>query len=144
VADGARIRLKGKGSPGEQGAPNGDLYIEVHVTPHPVFGRRGQHLTVTVPVTFPEAALGAEIRVPTLAGDPVTLRIPAGTTNGRTFRVKGKGITRKDGTTGDQLVTVEVAVPLKVDGAARKALEAYRDATASDNPRAGLVDDARQ
>ena len=92
VSDGARIRLKGKGSPGEQGAPNGDLYIQVKVTPHAVFGRRGQHLTITVPVTFPEAALGAEIRVPTLGGDPVTLRIPAGTTNGRTFRVKGKGI----------------------------------------------------
>ncbi len=140
VADGARIRLKGKGSPGEQGAPNGDLYIQVKVSPHPVFGRRGQHLTVTVPVTFPEAALGAEIRVPTLSGDPVTLRIPAGTTNGRTFRVKGKGIARNDGSAGDQLVTVEVAVPQKVDGAARKALETYREATTDDDPRAGLVD----
>ncbi len=143
VADGARIRLKGKGAPGEQGAPNGDLYIEVHVTPHAVFGRRGQHLTVTAPITFPEAALGAEISVPTLAGEPVTLRIPAGTTNGRTFRVKGRGIARKDGTAGDQLVTVEVAVPQKVEGAARKALEAYRAATSGDDPRSGLIDTAR-
>ena len=140
VADGARIRLKGRGAAGEQGAPNGDLYIDVHVTPHPLFGRRGQHLTITVPVTFPEAALGAEIRVPTLSGEPVTLRIPAGTSNGRTFRVKGKGITSKDGTSGDQLVTVEVAVPQKVDGAAKKALEAYRDATAGDDPRVGLAE----
>ena len=138
VKDGARIRLKGKGSPGERGGPNGDLYITVHVTPHPVFGRRGDHLTVTVPVTFPEAALGADISVPTLDGAPVTLRVPAGTTNGRTFRVKGTGVARKDGTAGDLLVTVQVAVPQQVNGAAREALEAYRDATAGEDPRADL------
>jgi molecular chaperone DnaJ len=140
VRDGQRIRLKGKGAPGEQGGPPGDLYIVVHVTPHPLFGRKDDNLTVTVPVTFPEAALGAEVKVPTLGGAPVTLRIPAGTTNGRTFRVKGRGANRRDGTRGDLLATVEVAVPQRVDGAAREALEAYRAATAGDDPRAGLND----
>ncbi len=143
VADGARIRLKGKGAAGESGAPNGDLYIDVHVDKHPVFGRRGQHLTLTVPVTFPEAAFGAKIPVPTLLGDPVTVRIPAGTTTGRTFRVKGRGLAGKGGA-GDLLVTVEVAVPHKVDGAAKQALEAYREATASDDPRVGLMDLANE
>ncbi len=80
----------------------------VHVQPHPVFGRSGENLTVTVPVTFPEAALGAEIRVPVLRGMPVTLRIPEGTPNGRTFRVRGRGAPRKDGTKGDMLATVQV------------------------------------
>jgi molecular chaperone DnaJ len=143
VGDGARIRLKGRGSPGEQGAPNGDLYIDVHVTPHPLFGRRGKHVTLTVPVTFPEAALGAEIRVPTLVGDTVTLRIPPGTANGRTFRVKGKGVAAKDGSRGDLLVSVDVVVPQKTDGTARKTLEAYQEATANDDPRAGLSTAAR-
>ena len=117
--DGQRIRLKGKGAPGERGGPAGDLYVTVHVTPHPVFGRKGDNLTVTVPVTFAEAALGAEIKVPTLGGPPVTLKLPAGTPNGRTFRVRGKGAPRKDGTRGDLLVTVEVAVPQNLDGKAR-------------------------
>ncbi len=142
VADGARIRLKGKGAPGERGAPNGDLYIDVHVTPHPVFGRRGRHLTITVPVTFPEAALGAQVKVPTLERETVTVRIPPGTTNGRTFRVKGKGINDGKGAKGDLLVTVEVAVPQKVDGSAKKSLEAYREATAGDDPRSDLMTSA--
>jgi molecular chaperone DnaJ len=139
VRDGQRIRLRGKGAPGERGGPAGDLYIVVHVTPHQLFGRRDDNLTVTVPVTFPEAALGAEVKVPTLGGVPVTLRVPAGTANGRTFRVRGKGAPRKDGNRGDLLVTVEVAVPQKVDGAAREALEAYRQATSGDDPRSGLT-----
>ena len=111
VADGQRIKLKGKGAPGERGGPAGDLYVRVHVTPHPVFGRSGHNLTVTVPVTFPEAALGAEIKVPAHRGAPVSVRIPAGTPNGRTFRVRGKGVRRTDGTNGDLLVTVHVQVP---------------------------------
>ena len=106
VADGQRIKLKGKGAPGERGGPAGDLYVRVHVTPHPVFGRSGHNLTVTVPVTFPEATLGAEIKVPSHRGAPVSVRIPAGTPNGRTFRVRGKGVRRSDGTNGDLLVTV--------------------------------------
>jgi molecular chaperone DnaJ len=142
VRDGQRIRLRGKGAPGERGGTAGDLFVTVHVQPHPVFGRRGEHLTVTVPVTFPEAALGAEIRVPTLGGPPVTLRVPAGTPNGRTFRVRGKGARRSDGTSGDLLVTVEVMVPQRVDGAAKAALESFRDATAGEDVRAALLRDA--
>src|SRR5215207_2437120 len=90
VQDGQRIRLKGKGAAGERGGPSGDLYVTVHVTPHQIFGRKGDNLTVTVPVTFPEAALGSEVKVPTL-GAPVTVKLPAGTSNGRTLRVRGKG-----------------------------------------------------
>jgi molecular chaperone DnaJ len=139
VRDGQRIRLKGKGAPGERGGPNGDLYIVVHVSPHPLFGRKDDNLTLTVPITFPEAALGAEVRVPTLGGAPVTLKVPPGTSNGRTFRIRGKGVTRKDGTKGDQLVTVDVAVPQKLDAKAREALESFRSATSGDDPRAGLL-----
>src|SRR5690606_38884462 len=94
VADGARIQLKGKGEPGVGGGPPGDLYVRVHVTPHEIFGRKGDNLTITVPVTFAEAALGTRVRVPTLDGPPVTLKIPAGTESGRTFRVRGKGVPR--------------------------------------------------
>jgi molecular chaperone DnaJ len=138
VADGQRIRLKGKGSPGERGGPNGDLIVLVHVRPHQVFGRSGDNLTLTLPVTFPEAALGSEVKVPTLEGKTVTLKLPPGTTNGRVLRVKGNGVTRRDGTKGDLLVTVDVAVPQKVTGKAKEALEAYRAATAAENPRAHL------
>jgi len=139
VRDGQRIRLKGKGASGERGGPAGDLYVQVHVKSHPVFGRSGDNLTVTVPVTFPEAALGAEIKVPVLGGMPVTLRIPPGTPNGRTLRVRGKGVRRGDGTRGDLLVTVEVAVPQKVDGKARAALEDFRTAMNGGNPRDELL-----
>ena len=109
------------------------------MTPHQLFGRKDDNLTLTVPITFPEAALGAEVKVPTLDGGPVTLKIPAGTTNGRTFRIRGKGVTRKDGSRGDQLVTVDVAVPQKLDDKAREALEKFRAATSGDDPRAGLL-----
>ncbi len=140
VKDGQRIRLKGKGAPGERGGVNGDLFIVVHVSAHQLFGRKDDNLTLALPVTFPEAALGADLKVPTLGGQPVTLRIPPGTTAGRTFRVRGKGVTRRDGTMGDLLVTVDVAVPQKLDSKAREALEAFRDATTGDDPRAGLLD----
>ncbi|PLW71585.1 molecular chaperone DnaJ, partial [Streptomyces sp. DJ] len=143
VSDGQRIRLRGKGAPGERNGPAGDLYVVVHVESHPVFGRKGDNLTVTVPVTFPEAALGGEVRVPTLGGPPVTLRIPAGTPNGRTMRARGKGAVRKDGTRGDLLVTIEVAVPRDVSGKALEALESYRDATAGEDPRAELFKAAK-
>ncbi|MGO4957268.1 molecular chaperone DnaJ [Luteococcus sp. Sow4_B9] len=142
VTDGQRIRIKGKGSPGENGGPAGDLYVLVHVRPHKVFGRKDDHVTVTVPVSFDEAALGGEIEVPTLKGGRVKLRIPAGTPNGRTFRVRGKGVHRKDGTTGDQLVTVEVQVPATLDDATRSALEAFRAAQGAADPRAELFRDA--
>jgi molecular chaperone DnaJ len=143
VADGQRIRLRGKGAPGERGGPPGDLYVRVHVKPHPVFGRSGSNLTVTVPVTYPEAVLGSEIKVPSPRGAPVSLRIPPGTPNGRTFRVRGKGARRPDGTYGDLLVTVAVEVPQKLTGAARDALLAYREATAGEDPREGLLRRAR-
>jgi len=138
VADGQRIRLKGKGQPGDRGGPNGDLNVLVHVTPHPVFGRRDDNLTLSVPVTFPEAALGATVSVPTLNGPPVSLKIPPGTTTGRTFRVKGRGVPRKDGTRGDLLVSMEVAVPPQLSADAKAALEAYAAATAGDDPRGYL------
>ena len=94
VKDGAKIRLKGKGAPGEQGGPAGDLFVTVKVTPHRVFGRKGDNLTLDVPVAFDEAALGGEVKIPTLGGAPVTLKLPPGTPNGRTFRVRGKGATQ--------------------------------------------------
>jgi molecular chaperone DnaJ len=142
VKDGQTLRLAGKGAPGAQGGQAGDLLVTVHVAAHPVFGRKGNHLTVTLPVTFPEAALGASILVPTLEGDPVTLKVPAGTPTGRTFRVRGRGIAPKSGKPGDLLVTVEVAVPQRVSGKARDALESYRDATSDDNPREALLAEA--
>ena len=136
VDEGQRIRLAGRGAPGERGGPAGDLLVQVHVTPHKVFGRKGDHLTLTLPVTYPEAALGADISVPTLDGS-VTLRIPPGTANGRTFRVKGRGVPRKAGGPGDLLVTVEVAVPQRLTSDAKEALEKYA-AAAPDDPRGHL------
>jgi molecular chaperone DnaJ len=140
VKDGQRIRLSGKGVPGENGGPAGDLYVTVHVRKHSLFGRKADNLTLSVPVTFDEAALGAEIKVPTLGGSPVTLRIPAGTPNGRVFRVRGRGATRKDGSKGDLLVTVEVEVPAELTDAARAAVAAYREATTGRDPRSGLFE----
>ena len=139
VADGQRIKLKGKGAPGERGGPPGDLYVRVHVSGHQVFGRSGHNLTVTVPVTFTEAALGAEIKVPSHRGMPVNLRIPPGTPNGRTFRVRGKGVRRSDGTQGDLLVKVDVQVPTELTDTARDALEKFRDATTGADPRDELL-----
>ncbi len=138
VTDGQRIRLKGKGGAGENGGAAGDLYVVVHVRPHPVFGRKADNLTLIAPVTFSEAALGAEIEVPTLDGGPVTLRVPAGTPNGRTFRVRGRGVTKRDGSKGDLLVSVEVIVPESLNEQARAALSSYADAVGTSNPRAKL------
>ncbi|WP_139982395.1 molecular chaperone DnaJ [Nocardioides litoris] len=142
VKDGQRIRLRGKGGAGEGGGPAGDLYVAVKVRPHRVFGRAGDNLTLDVPISFDEAALGAEVTVPTLGGAPVTLRLPAGTPNGRTFRVRGRGATKADGTRGDLLATVQVQVPAVLDQAAREAVEAYRAATADKPLRAGLFEEA--
>ncbi len=133
VDDGQKIRLKGKGSPGERGAAAGDLLVSVTVAPHAVFGRKGAHLTLTLPVTYAEAALGANVSVPT-PDEPVTLKVPAGTTSGRTFRVKGKGVAAKQ---GDLLVTVEVAVPKDLSPEEREALETYARVAHTD-PRAHL------
>ncbi len=140
VRDGQRIRLKGKGAAGESGGPAGDLLVTVHVRPHRIFGRKGDNLTLEAPVSFDEAALGAEIKVPTLGGPPVTLRIPAGTPNGRVFRVRGRGAPRKDGSKGDLLVSVDVQVPDTLDESTRAAVTAYRDARSGADPRAALFE----
>jgi molecular chaperone DnaJ len=123
VQDGQRIRLKGRGGPGRNGGPPGDLHVVVHVGGHRLFGRSGEDLTLTVPVTFPEAALGGDVEVPTLDGPPVKIRVPAGTKSGKVFRVGGKGVTR-NGKTGSLLVTIEVAVPAKLSRDERKVIEA--------------------
>ncbi len=144
VADGNKVRLKGQGEPGRGGAPAGDLYVKVHVTAHTLFGRSERNsddLTLTVPVTFPELALGTTLTVPTLDAN-VSLKIPAGTSSGRTFRVRGRGVPKK-AKTGDLLVTVEVAVPAKLDDAATAALQAYAEATKGDDPRADLLGSPR-
>jgi molecular chaperone DnaJ len=143
VKEGQKIRLRGKGAAGENGGPAGDLFVNIKVAPHRLFGRKGDNLTLDVPVSFDEAALGAEIKIPTLGGAPVTLKLPPGTPNGRTFRVRGKGSRRADGTTGDLLATVRVHVPAVLDDVARKAVESYRDATAGKPLRANLFEDSK-
>ncbi len=136
VNDGQRIRLKGRGAPGRNGGPAGDLYVNVHVAGHRLFGRDGNDLTITVPITFPEAALGTKLKVPTLDGDTVTLKIPAGTRSGRVFRVRGRGVQTKKGT-GDLLVKVEVAVPTRLTKEQKEAVEALAAAT-TESPREHL------
>ncbi|MGH3498992.1 MAG: molecular chaperone DnaJ [Nocardioidaceae bacterium] len=139
VKDAQRIRLRGKGAAGERGGPSGDLYVTVHVGDHKWFGRSGDNLTITVPVTFDEAALGATIKVPTIDAGPVSLKVPPGTPNGRTFRVRGKGVRRKDGIRADMLVTVDVQVPSAMSDDAASAVEAYRAARGGDDPRAAML-----
>ena len=125
VEDAQRIRLKGRGEPG-RGGPAGDLFVVVSVALHGFFERRGADLTLTVPITYPEAVLGAEVSVPTLDDGPVTLKVPAGTRSGRTFRVKGRGVSTRR-RTGDLLVTVEVHVPEATTDGERSAVEALAD-----------------
>jgi len=140
VDDGQRIRLKGKGGPGEYGGPNGDLYVKVHVLAHPIFTRSGSSLKVDVPVAFDEAVLGGQIKVPTLGGAPVTLKIAPGTPNGRTLRVRGRGVPKSDGTKGDLLATVVIDVPATMSEAAQAAVEAYRESRGGADPRAALLE----
>ncbi|GLH95051.1 molecular chaperone DnaJ [Phytohabitans aurantiacus] len=121
VADGQRIRLAGRGEPGERGGPAGDLYVLVRVRRDDLFGRSGDDLTLTVPITISEAVLGIDLRVPTMDG-AVTLRVPPGTPSGRTLRARGKGVSRRDGATGDLLVTVEIVVPTELSDKAKDAL----------------------
>ena len=135
VKDGARIRVAGRGEPGGPGGQPGDLYVRVRVGEHPVFGRKGDNLTVDLPVSYPEAALGANVKVPTLNG-AVTLKVPAGTPSGKTFRVKGKGAPRRGGH-GDLLVTVNVDVPKKLSKREKELLGELRDAE-TESPRAEL------
>ena len=132
VNDGAKIRVKGKGSMGDAGP--GDLFILLHVKPHALFSRKGENIAITVPVSFTEAALGADIKVPTLDGEEVTVRLAPGTPNGRTLRVKGRGI-KKGSVTGDLLATIEVQVPQKIEGEASEALKKFAEVTASHDVR---------
>src|SRR5487761_428269 len=144
VADGQRIRIPGKGAPGEHGGKAGDLYVRVHVKPHGVFGRSGENLTVTVPVTITELALGADIKVPTHRGPAVTVRVKPGSANGTVIRVPGRGVRRKDGTMGDLRATLEVTVPHDLSSKAKSALEDLRIATSGPDPREELLRRARQ
>jgi molecular chaperone DnaJ len=140
VSDGARIRARGQGEGGGRGGEAGDLYVRVNVSPHAIFGRKGRDLTLTLPVTFAEAALGADVKVPTLNG-PVTLKVPAGTSSGKTFRLRGRGIKHADGE-GDILATVQVAVPQKLS---KKQKELVRELAENDeSPRKHLEDDGRR
>jgi molecular chaperone DnaJ len=141
VADGQKIRLKGKGERSDDGGETGDLVLTVSVRKHPVFERDGLNLRVDVPVTFVEATLGATIEVPTLSGDRVRLRIAAGTPSGRVMRVKGRGVTTSKGT-GDLLATVQIAVPSHLTEAARKHLEEFAESMPDENPRADLLEKA--
>ena len=127
VEDGQRIRLAGQGEAGLRGAPSGDLYVTVHVRADKVFGRDGDDLTVSVPVSFHELALGTTLSVPTLEGK-VGVRVPKGTSDGRILRVRGRGVPKRNGGHGDLLVTVKVAVPPGLEGEAAEALEAYAKA----------------
>lgn len=138
VQDGQRIRLPGQGEAGLRGAPSGDLYVTVHVRPDKVFGRDGDDLTVNVPVSFAELALGTTLSVPTLDGK-VGVRVPKGTADGRILRVRGRGVPKRDGGNGDLLVTVKVAVPPNLEGAALEELEKYAAAEKASgfDPRAG-------
>ena len=132
VENGQRIRVKGRGAPGQGVAPAGDLYVVVHVAKHPVFGRAGRNLTITVPVTFPEAALGTTVTVPTLDGK-VTLKVPAGTQAGRQLRVRGRGVPGASGRNGakpgDLLVKIDVLVPTELSDEQRAALESLAQVT---------------
>jgi molecular chaperone DnaJ len=128
VNDGQRIRLSGRGEPGDRGGAAGDLYVLIKVKPDDIFERKGDDLALTVPVTFAEAVFGTDLRVPTLDG-AVTVRVPAGTPGGRTLRVRGKGVAARSGQTGDLLVTVDVQVPKDLSEQARKALQEFADAT---------------
>ena len=140
VEDGQRIRVKGRGAPGQGMAPPGDLYVVVHVGKHPLFGRNGRNLTMTVPVTFPEAALGTTITVPTLEAK-VTLKVPPGTASGTVLRVRGRGVPagtgRNAGKPGDLLVKTEVIVPTELTDDQRAAVESLAAVT-DEAPRAAV------
>ena len=135
IRDGQKVRARGKGSPGAAG--RGDLLVTVHVREHEFFHRDGDDLRITVPVTFPEAALGATIEVPTLER-PVKVKVPAGSQSGRVLRLKGRGVERGT-TTGDLLVELHVTVPTELDDDARAAIEALQSALAGDDPRRELA-----
>lgn len=138
VIDGQKVRIAGQGEAGPNGTPAGDLFVAVTVKPDKVFTRDGDDIHITVPVSFAELALGDTITVPTL-DSPVRVKIPVGTPDGRTLRVRGRGIAKRAGKAGDLLVSVQVTVPSKLDAAASSALRTYAQAEKGSgfNPRAG-------
>lgn len=138
VHDGQKIRLRGKGRPGHGGGAAGDLLLTLDVDEHPVWSADGANLRLEVPVSFDEAVLGTTLSVPLLDGGTVGVKVPAGTPSGRTLRVRGKGLVTKK-TTGDLLVTIQVAVPTHVEGKAKQAVEDLREALGDEDPRAGLA-----
>lgn len=142
VKDGQKIRLRGKGAQGDPGAKAGDLILTVAVDKHPVFGRKGDNLTVDLPVTFAEAALGATVSVPTLDGSTVRVKVAPGTPSGRVLRVKGRGVKRGD-TVGDLHARVQVVVPQRLTDEAREAVEKMAEAENGHDPRAELFERAR-
>lgn len=141
VKDGQKIRLRGKGHPGVNGGPAGDLEVRIHVEPHPVFTRDGENLRISVPVTFAEAALGAKIAVPLIDGSTVTVKVPAGTQSGAVLRVRKRGVQTAKAT-GDLLIDVRVAVPEHLDRAQKDAVKALDKALDGEDPRAGLAEAA--
>jgi molecular chaperone DnaJ len=138
IQDGQKLKLRGKGQRSPNGGPAGDLVVAIKVKPHPVFVRDGENLRVTVPITFTEAVLGATIQVPTLGGEPVKLKVTPGTPNGRTLRVKGKGV-QVSGKEGDLLATVEIAVPAHVSDKAKELLEQFNAELPEEDPRLDVL-----
>lgn len=139
VKDGQKVRVKGKGQQGPGGA--GDLLVEVSISPHRFFERDGDNIRIHLPVAFDEAVLGTTVEVPTVHGEKVRIKVPAGTGSGKVFRLKGHGIRRKN-SQGDMLVVVDVQVPKELPEEAREAVRAYAEATRDIDPRAGLEEKA--
>lgn len=135
AVEGGRVRLKGKGAPGIQGGPAGDLLVNIHIADHPLFKRDKADVLMDVPIAFAEAALGTQIVVPTPEGKKVSIKVPAGCESGTVLKVKGKGAPRlgKGATgTGDLLLTLHVAVPKTLNDKQKEALEAFQAATSEE------------
>jgi molecular chaperone DnaJ len=143
IQDGQKLKLAGKGQSSPNGGPKGDLVVSIKVKTHPVFSRDGDNVRVSVPVTIAEAILGATIQVPLLGEAPVKLKVAPGTPNGRTLRVKGKGVQRQ-GHEGDLLATVEIAVPSHVNEKAKALIEQFDKELPEEDPRADLIQRAGQ
>lgn len=142
VKDGQKVRLRGKGHPSPDGGKPGDAIITVGVPKHPVFARDGDNLRLVVPVTFAEAVLGSTIEVPTISGEIVKMKVPAGTPSGKVLRVKGHGV-RAGASIGDLLVELQVAVPSHLSGKAKAQVEKLVEALPADNPRDDLMQRAK-
>lgn len=144
VADNQRIRIPGRGLPGEHGGKDGDLYVRIHVTAHPVFGRNGDDLTVTVPIAAAEAKAGVDIKVPTHRGPAITIRLTPGMSNGTVLRVPGRGVRKRDGTLGELRVTLEVVGPQKPGEEVKTSQDHPHAAEGSaEAKRAALITEAR-